>query len=310
MFTRFFGKSSFFSYALALGLFVGVYFFHIYSFPITPESGFQKTVQTFAFFLLLLLFLGLDWIVRIQYWNQKSIYHLFLFCLLFFLMPLSNFKIWELMSLLFFWIGFIQILGLDKTNSFVKSVFNGALWMIISGLFVNAYFLLFPLVWGVLWCYSRLNIKSFLITLLPAIALGFLGQLIDVFIPTPWLNTGDLFHLQRNIPAFSTLNETVLFLGLMLFFIVVSIYHYRSFSHRGAQYLSSIFSLFLVFFSSLGFVLFFHLEEGMSLFLLILTFSALSGAYVENIKRKWIRELILFFLLGIVLLFRLNPTGG
>ncbi len=309
MFTRLFGKSSFFSYALILGVFVGVFFFQKSTFPFSVETQFQQTLETITFFVLLFLFLGLDWIVRIQYWNEKAIYHLFLFCLLYFIAPLKAIGVWQLLSLFFFWIGFIQILGLDKKNNFIKSVFNGSLWMTISGLFINTNFFLFPLIWGVLFFYNSLSFRSFLISLLPAFALLILGQLIEIFIPTRWFNAFPFFEFQWNLPDFSSVDESVLFFTLAIFFILVWIYHYRSFSHKGGQYLSSIYSLLLVFFVSLAFWAFIDSKEGVSFLLVALSFSALSGPYLENLKQKWVRELILSLLLAVAIYYRAEILG-
>ena len=309
MFTRFFGKSSFFSYAVILTLFVGAFFFQKSILPLSDETQFQQSLETVTVFVLLFLFFGLDWIVRIQYWNQKAIYHLLFFCLLFFVAPIKALGIWKLLSLFFFWIGFIQILGLDKKNNFVKSIFNGGLWMTISGLFINANFFLFPIIWGVLFFYNNLSLRSFLISLLPGIALLILGQLVQIFVPIRWFKGFTSFEFQWNFPDLTSISGSVLFFSLALFFVFVLVYHYRSFSHKGGQYLSSIYSLLLVFFGSLAFGLFIDDKDGTRFLLLALSFSALSGTYLENIKRKWIRELILTLLLAVALYYRADALG-
>lgn len=309
MFTRFFGKSSFFNYTLILALFVGVFFFQISTAHSIDETQFQRGIQFGTFFVLFFLFFGLDWIVRIQYWNEKGVYHLFLFSFFFFLAPHDSIKAWHLLSLFFFWIGFIQILRLDKKNNFTKSVFNAALWMTISGLFINTNFFLFPLLWGILFCYNKLSTRSFLISLFPGIALFILGHLVEIFVPIQWFKSFAFFEFQWNFPSITSLNQSVLLCCILILFFLVLRHHYRSFSQKGKQYLSSIFSLFLVFFGSLGFALFIDAKGGASFLLIALSFSALSGSYLERIKRKWIRELILIVLLVVGIYYKAGSLG-
>ena len=99
MIFSFFNKSSFFSYILALVLLA----LALYSHEILSTSFPYDAEKHLTLLLLSSCMLAVDWSVKQRYWASKANYHLVIFSLSVFALPIESWNNWLLVFFFFFW---------------------------------------------------------------------------------------------------------------------------------------------------------------------------------------------------------------
>ena len=300
MILSFFNKSSVFSYLLALGLLGLAVYSHDFSLTQTDPFDAKRKV---ALVLLSSCMLAIDWVVKQRYWATKANYHLIFFPLFIFALPLQQWHNWVVLCFFFYWVGLNFLVGIDQSGGQIKKIFNAAFFIFLGGLFYPPGLLFFPLVWVILSFQGGLDVRTFVISLLPLAALFLLEVTFTFFFPESRLLTGISFvQVAFEIPWNSSFRANIWWIFLLLLLFFSALRHYIDMSAKSAAYGLGIYALLTSALAGIAFVLFFHAHNQMAWLLPIMVVTALSTRLLEEIKRGWVREL-LFLLILVLILF-------
>ncbi len=246
--------------------------------------------------------LTVDWAVKKYYWADKSSYHLLVFSLGVFALPIQEIDNWIIIYAFFFWVSFIYLLNVSSQGQEIKSTFNASFFLSFGSLFFPEGMLLFPLIWLVLLLHGRLNARLFLTSLLPIISIYLLGISVKAFFPTiSLIQRISVSPIVFGWEMFGSFRQNIWWLLFLSLFCISMLKHYVSLGAKSANYGVGIFSLSLLGFLSIVFALSFQSISVVVWMLFIMTLSSASGRFFEEIKRTWLTEGL--FMIIIVLLF-------
>ena len=113
MFTRVFGKTSFWSYSIALILLLqAIYWHHNLIAETYPNTNLTIKSVIVAFLAIINLVL-VEVILRGVLFFHKGNYHLLVFIMFFWILPITEWSIWLWFATLFFWFSVFQIFKLE-----------------------------------------------------------------------------------------------------------------------------------------------------------------------------------------------------
>ena len=135
MFVKVFGKTSLWSYLGAITILLLAVLWHQGLINASvPFSGNIIRTSIISVLALCSLF-AVDWVVRTQSLNQKSSYHLLVFALLFWVLPIYQWDIWLWIATLFFWLSFMQLLRSVGKARTLEVAFNAGFWLCFAAFF-------------------------------------------------------------------------------------------------------------------------------------------------------------------------------
>lgn len=301
----FFNKSMFSSYLLSVLMVIASVYFHFRNETIIQGLFFNEKNATAL--LLIICLLTVDWSVKKYYWADKSSYHLLVFSLGIFALPVQGVDNWMLFYAFFFWTAFIHLLAISSQGQETKSTFNASFFLCFGSLFFPEGILLFPFIWLVLLIHGLLNARLFLISLLPFVSLYLLGVIFDILFPSiSFFQEISFNRIAIDWSSFGSFRQNIWWLLLLGVFIVSLMKHYVTLGAKSANFGAGIFSLSLLGFLSIVLALLFQSVSVVVWVLFIMTLSSVSGRFFEEIKHTWLREGLFFFIT--VLLF-VGKTG-
>ena len=161
---------------------------------------------------------------------------------------------------------------------------------------------MFPLIWLVLLIHRLLNLRLFLVSLLPIASIYLLGIVINAMFP-------DIYFFQEiNFSAsnftwegFGSFRQNIWWIILLGLFFISMIKHYFSLRAKNASYGAGIISLSLLAFLSFLFALLLQQVSEVAWVLFLMVVAASSTRFLEEIKRPWLREAIVFFFVLLLL---------
>ena len=293
MITFFYKRANVFSYLTSMVILLFIINDQSKTF-VTSTVVVAEKITTYT--LLLLCMFAVDWVVKQQYWVRSANYHVFMFLLSIYALPYKQWDNWLLLFIFFFWIAYINIIDLSRSDEKIKSTFNASFFLCFGALFFNEGIVLFPFLWVVMIVQGTFNMQLWLVSLLPLGALKLLFVGLSEFLTgiqffTPIQPIQYPFEWPRTLPFSSNLWWIV----FVLIFLLSTIRHYVDVGSKGASYRSRVFSLFLLVILSFVFAMLFHGKTSFGWVLYCMALAALSGRFFEEIKKRWIREL--FFIL-------------
>lgn len=305
MFYFFFNRSIFSSYILSTLIVIASVYYHFREENIPQGIFFNE--KNITALLLIMCLLAVDWAVKKYYWADKSSYHLLVFSIAIFALPIQEVNNWMIIYAFFFWVSFIRLLNVSSQGQEIKSSFNASFLLSFGSLFFPEGILLFPFIWLVLLLHGRLNARLFLTSLLPIASIYLLGIIVDAFFPaTSLFQESSVNPIAFGWEMSGSLNQNIWWLLLLALFCISMLKHYVSLGAKSANYGVGIFSLSILGVLSIVFALSFQSVSVVVWVLFIMTLSCASGRFFEEIKRKWITEGL--FVIIIALLF-VGKTG-
>ena len=297
MIFSFFNKSSFFSYILALVLLA----LALYSHEILSTSFPYDAEKHLTLLLLSSCMLAVDWSVKQRYWASKANYHLVIFSLSVFALPIESWNNWLLMFFFLFWIALNYLVGIDPSGNQNKKFLMRSFLLFRRTVLPARGYLLSSL-WGTLSIQGRLNARTAAISLLPLVSLYLLEVIFTFIFPQGFLIAlPKIEQVEFSLPWASIFHHNFWWLLLLLLLLFSMFRHYIEMSTKSAAYGLGIYVLWATAAMAIGFGLFFQSQSQWAWLLLIMTISALSTRFFEGIKRNWLRELLFMLLLSVLL---------
>ena len=301
MFTRIFGKTTFLSYFIAFLVLIAAVFWHhnvINEQSPVDENTFKTTIigilATISLFCV-------EWTVRRQKLFSKGSYHLLVFALFFWILPINRWDIWLWFASLFFWFSFLQITQIDGSLNSKKAVFNAGFWLVFA-VFFKVDFIYFSLaIFLILFFKGQLNYKNTFLFFLPAFCISIIWLMLLVLIPSfPSWETPLFTLLEFSFLRGEELADSLSFIFVLLSAIVVVLKYLKGVSHNSNKSKNNIYNMILLLVSALGITLFGGEGNEISWVSLLMIIAVLSTQYFESFSKKWPIELFFVCCMGII----------
>ena len=301
MLTRVFGKTSFWSYLIAFSVLIAAVFWH-HEVIEEQNTSIGNNFRSFIIGILAVIsLLCVEWTVRRQMLFKKGSYHLLVFALFFWILPIDKWDIWLWFASLFFWFSFLQIIQTDGSPDTKKAVFNAGFWLVFA-VFFKVDFIYFSLTMFLILLFKgQLNYKNIFLFLLPAFCIAVLWMILLVLIPSfPSWETTVFTPVKFSFLRGEKLADSLSFIFVLLTAIVVVLKHLKGASHSSNKSRNNIYNMILLLVSALVIMLFGGEGNVISWVCLLMIISVLSTQYFESFSKKWPIELFFVCCMGIV----------
>ena len=295
MISFFFNKTTFVSYLVAsflLGL--SVYMDGL----LMPNKQAFSGEQVAAFFLLFIIMLAIDGIIKQQYWSANGNYHLFVYVMLSFVLPKNGWDNWMLVYLFLFWLAMVHLFVSIQKGAKEKNIFNAAFLLGLATLFYPEAIVFYPTVWILLILQGQLNFKTVILTFLPIASLALLEVSIHFFAEGATLfYAPDFSQLNLSFEFKNSMVANVWWFAILGIFMISFVSHFIDTWSKSASYVTGINSLLTLGLIAILFGFTMRSASSYAWLLLVMITAILSTRFLEKVKRRWVRELFMFSLL-------------
>ena len=301
MFTRVFGKTSFWSYLIAFSILSSSILRH---YAIMNESD-PNTVNIFKISVIGILaicsLILVEWTVRRQRLFQNGSYHLLVFSLFFWILPHKKWDLWLWVAILFFWCSLIQLMSIRGNTNSREVAFNAGFWLVFAVLFQANFCYFFLVLWLILYFKGQLNYKNILLTLFPILCIALIWAMLFVLIPNfPTLKIQSFTVVEHPILWRESLIGNFNFLLVILTAILVVIDHLKGLIHSNNERKIKTYNMILILISSILIIFLNGFDNVIAWTSFLIIVAVLSNQYFESFKKKWLVDLFFIGFFGAV----------
>ena len=160
-----------------------------------------------------------------------------------------------------------------------------------------------PLLWILLLIKKAMNLQSFVLSLVPFVALYLIEVSIVYFLPNSVLIPSfDFSKMVLSFPLKEGLRSNLWWGTMLLLTLFAVLKHYIDMGTKSASYGSGMISLFIMTVLAILFGVFFQSQSSFAWTLFLMTLMALSTRLFEGIKRLWLREGFFYVIITLLLL--------
>ena len=256
--------------------------------------------KTFYLFLAILTVFIFDFIIRKNTLTQDNSFALFFYILFFGFFPFSFGNVSLLVANFFLLLSFRKIYSLRTSYKTKEKIFDSAFWIGIASLFYNWSFAYIILVYLAIIIFWKNDWRNFFIPII-----GFITPLFLLYVY--FLATNDLsqfyevWHLDYGFNYNDYVQGTYIYpIVFILIFVLLSIYPTTAKSLSAKKDFKATWTV-LIFQIGLSFflVLIAPIKNSSEFIFLFFPLSILFANYLQNIKRHWLKEVILYLFLMI-----------
>ena len=298
MLTNFFSNSKPFHFILiSLLLFVG-YTFH--NFQISSfENDFIWLIQlTFKFGLYIILMLIFGFILKKNNLTQINSYALFIFVCLLLLTPnvFQNSK--PILSTVFILLALRRILSFNSKKNIQKKILDASLWIGIATLFYFWSILFLLVLYAALIQLASKNFKLFLIPIIGMFVVFIICTIYFLYLD----NNMYWYTDHKNFTSFDfslyKLLKNFFSLFVILSMIVISlVFKFLNFTKTPLRKKSKYWIIIFTLITGIIIVILTAQKNGIELIFTIVPISILFSNFIEALQRKWVSEVMLWFIL-------------
>jgi len=298
MLTNFFSNSKPFHFILiSLLLFVG-YTFH--NFQISSfDNDFIWLIQlTFKFGLYIILMLIFGFIIKKNNLTQINSYALFIFICLLLLTPnvFQNSK--PILSTVFILLALRRILSFNSKKNIQKKILDASLWIGIATFFYFWSILFLLVLYAALIQLASKNFKLFLIPIIGMFVVFIICIIYFLYID----NNMYWYTDYKNFTSFDfssyKLLKNFFSLFVILLMIVISlVFKFLNFTKTPLRKKSKYWIIIFTLITGIIIVILTAQKNGIELIFTIAPISILFSNFIEALQRKWVSEVMLWFIL-------------
>ena len=298
MLTNFFSNSKPFHFILiSLLLFVGYTF---YNFQISSfENDFIRLIQlTFKFGLYIILMLIFGFIIKKNNLTQINSYALFIFICLLLLTPnvFQNSK--PILSTVFILLALRRILSFNSKKNVQKKILDASLWIGIATLFYFWSILFLLVLYAALIQLASKNFKLFLIPIIGIFVVFIICTIYFLYLD----NNMYWYTDHKNFTSFDfslyKLLKNFFSLFVILSMIVISlVFKFLNFTKTPLRKKSKYWIIIFTLITGIIIVILTAQKNGIELIYTIVPISILFSNFIEALQRKWVSEVMLWFIL-------------
>ena len=298
MLTNFFSNSKPFHFILiSLLLFVGYTF---YNFQISSfENDFIRLIQlTFKFGLYIILMLIFGFVIKKNNLTQINSYALFIFICLLLLTPnvFQNSK--PILSTVFILLALRRILSFNSKKNIQKKILDASLWIGVATLFYFWSILFLLVLYAALIQLASKNFKLFLI---PIIGMFFVFIICTIYFlyldNNMYWYTDHKKFISFDFSSYKLLNNFFSLFGMLSMTVISLVFKFLNFTKTPLRKKSKYWIIIFTLITGIIIVALTGQKNGVELIFTIVPISILFSNFIEALQRKWLSEMMLWFIL-------------
>ena len=298
MLTNFFSNSKPFHFILiSLLLFVG-YTFH--NFQISSfENDFIWLIQlTFKFGLYIILMLIFGFIIKKNNLTQINSYALFIFVCLLLLTPnvFQNSK--PILSTVFILLALRRILSFSSKKNIQKKILDASLWIGIATLFYFWSILFILVLYAALIQLASRNFKLFLIPIIGMFVVFIICTIYFLYLDNNmyWFTDYENFT-SFDFSSYKLLKNFFSLFVILLMIVISLVFKFLNFTKTPLRKKSKYWIIIFTLITGIIIVILTAQKNGIELIYTIVPISILFSNFIEALQRKWVSEVMLWFIL-------------
>ena len=298
MLTNFFSNSKPFHFILiSLLLFVGYTFqnFQISSF----ENDFIRLIQlTFKFGLYIISMLIFSFIIKKNNLTQINSYALFIFICLLLLTPnvFQNSK--PILSTVFILLALRRILSFNSKKNVQKKILDASLWIGIATLFYFWSILFLLVLYAALIQLASKNFKLFLIPIIGIFVVFIICTIYFLYLDNNmyWFTDYENF-ISFDFSSYKLLKNFFLLFVILSMIVISLVFKFLNFTKTPLRKKSKYWIIIFTLITGIIIVILTGQKNGIELIFTIVPISILFSNFIEALQRKWVSEVMLWFIL-------------
>ncbi len=298
MLTNFFSNSKPFHFILiSLLLFVG-YTFH--NFQISSfENDFIWLIQlTFKFGLYIILMLIFGFIIKKNNLTQINSYALFIFVCLLLLTPnvFQNSK--PILSTVFILLALRRILSFNSKKNIQKKILDASLWIGIATLFYFWSILFLLVLYAALIQLASKNFKLFLIPIIGMFVVFIICTIYFLYLDNNmyWFTDYENF-ISFDFSSYKLLKNFFSLFVILSMIVISLVFKFLNFTKTPLRKKSKYWIIIFTLITGIIIVILTAQKNGIELIFTIVPISILFSNFIEALQRKWLSEVMLWFIL-------------
>ena len=298
MLTNFFSNSKPFHFILiSLLLFVG-YTFH--NFQISSfENDFIWLIQlTFKFGLYIILMLIFGFIIKKNNLTQINSYALFIFICLLLLTPniFQNSK--SILSTVFILLALRRILSFNSKKNIQKKILDASLWIGIATLFYFWSILFLLVLYAALIQLASKNFKLFLIPIIGMFVVFIICTIYFLYLDNNmyWFTDYENF-ISFDFSSYKLLKNFFSLFVILSMIVISLVFKFLNFTKTPLRKKSKYWIIIFTLITGIIIVILTAQKNGVELIFTIVPISILFSNFIEALQRKWLSEMMLWFIL-------------
>ena len=298
MLTNFFSNSKPFHFILiSLLLFVGYTF---YNFQISSfENDFIRLIQlTFKFGLYIILMLIFGFVIKKNNLTQINSYALFIFICLLLLTPnvFQNSK--PILSTVFILLALRRILSFNSKKNIQKKILDASLWIGIATLFYFWSILFLLVLYAALIQLASKNFKLFLIPIIGIFLVFIICTIYFLYLDNNMYWYKDYKNFTSFVFSSFKLLKNFFSLFVILSMTVISlVFKFLNFTKTPLRKKSKYWIIIFTLITGIIIGILSGQKNGVELIFTIVPISILFSNFIEAVQRKWVSEMMLWFIL-------------
>ena len=298
MLTNFFSNSKPFHFILiSLLLFVG-YTFH--NFQISSfDNDFIWLIQlTFKFGLYIILMLIFGFIIKKNNLTQINSYALFIFICLLLLTPnvFQNSK--PILSTVFILLALRRILSFNSKKNIQKKILDASLWIGIATFFYFWSILFLLVLYAALIQLASKDFKLFLIPIIGMFVVFIICTIYFLYLDNNmyWFTDYENFT-SFDFSSYKLLKNFFSLFVILLMIVISLVFKFLNFTKTPLRKKSKYWIIIFTLITGIIIVILTAQKNGIELIFTIAPISILFSNFIEALQRKWVSEVMLWFIL-------------
>lgn len=298
MLTNFFSNSKPFHFILiSLLLFVGYTF---YNFQISSfENDFIRLIQlTFKFGLYIILMLIFGFVIKKNNLTQINSYALFIFICLLLLTPnvFQNSK--PILSTVFILLALRRILSFNSKKNIQKKILDASLWIGIATLFYFWSILFLLVLYAALIQLASKNFKLFLIPIIGMFLVFIICTIYFLYLDNNMYWYKDYKNFTSfDFSSFKLLKNFFSLFVILSMTVISLVFKFLNFTKTPLRKKSKYWIIIFTLITGIIIVILTGQKNGVELIFTIVPISILFSNFIEAVQRKWVSEMMLWFIL-------------
>ena len=230
--------------------------------------------------------------------TKKNSYHLLLYCLFIILIPQSFLEPKILIANLFILFALRRVISLRSKKEQKKKIFDAAFWVTLATLLCFWASLFYIIIFAALFILKISDVKNWIIPFLGILTVFVIGFSFVVLTNYP------LMPIEYYIPKvsfdFSTLNSKYVIVASTIFFTYFLwslIFYLKILKSKSKNYKVSYILILVAALISLAIIIISPNKSGSEFLFLIAPLSIIVANYIELIKEKWFKEVLIWILI-------------
>lgn len=263
------------------------------------EISFVEFLKQFVLFGVCFLSLFIfDFLIGKNHLTKKNSYHLLFFCLFHVLIPQSFLEPKILLANLFILFALRRIISIRSKKQLKKKLFDAAFWITLATLLSFWASLFYILIFVALFVFKISDVKNWIVPFLGILTVLIIGFAMLLLLNQPIMPIG--YYLPKVSFDFSTLNSNQIIVASTIFFsyfLWSLVFYLKNLKTKSKNYKASNVLILIAALIAIAVIVLKPNKSGAEFLFLIAPLSIIVANYVELIKEKWFKEVLIWILI-------------